>query len=76
MELFLRSQHAYCGERECIKSRPTTFKMRDNARPHPRIPEILEVPGDALRGFVSPLMAEERADLVRHAHKFVDIHVD
>src|SRR5262249_7618386 len=54
-----------------IESRAAGIKMREDLFPHPRVPELPDMLGDARNGLVVTLALEEFADLVGHVDQAV-----
>src|SRR5262249_25940600 len=59
---------------EVAQSGAAGLRMGDEGRPHARVPELLQVVGDAGDGFVARIGGKEVGDLVRHVDEAVGLH--
>src|SRR5215813_10849935 len=59
---------------EVAQSGAAGLRMRDEGRPHARIPELLQVVGDAGDGFIARIGGEEVGDLVGHVDEALGLH--
>src|SRR5581483_1003365 len=57
-----------------IESVAAGIDIGEDRRAHPRVPELLDVVGDARNDLVLLLVLEELAELVRHMHEAVGLH--